>query len=217
MSLTAGEKITRVDDAYLRLKEAIRSSDLAPNEQLTEPEIAGRLGMSRTPVREALIRLTSDGLVKLIPRHGALILPVSKKDMEEIYDILSVLEPAAAYKLAERRPSAEVLKPLYESVQNMQKAVEAEDLEAWAQADDAFHTLFLELQGNSRIVAMVSVLYDQAHRARVMTLNKRKMPVQSTREHSDILQALSDGDPQRAHDLFKNHRERAAKELLALM
>ncbi len=211
------EKTTRVDDAYLRLKQAIRSSALSPNEQLTEPEIANRLGMSRTPVREALIRLSSDGLVRLIPRRGALILPVSKRDMEEIYDILMALEPAAAAKLAERKPSEKELAPLREAVEAMEAAIEGGNLLDWAEADDRFHDAFLKLQGNGRIIAMVTILNDQAHRARMLTLSSRSMPVQSTREHREILNNLSSGNASGARDAFQKHRQRAALELLALM
>ncbi len=217
MTSELSEKKTRVDDAYLRLKQAIRSSALSPNEQLTEPEIASRLGMSRTPVREALIRLSSDGLVRLIPRRGALILPVSKQDMEEIYDILMALEPAAAAKLAARNPSEAELAPLRQAVEAMEAAIDAGELTQWAEADDQFHDAFLKLQGNGRIVEMVSTLNDQAHRARMMTLNARPIPVQSTKEHREILDNLSSGNAQGARDAFERHRRRAAQELLALM
>ena len=96
----AAPKATRVSDAYDRLKAEILLGRMPPGFQAPEPEIALRLGMSRTPVREALIRLEAEGLVQLIPRRGARVLPVRAEDMREIYAILTALEPEAAAALS---------------------------------------------------------------------------------------------------------------------
>ena len=117
------EKSSRVNDAYLRLKEEIRSNDMPPGFQAPEPEIAERLGMSRTPVREALIRLEAEGLVELIPRRGARVLPIRTEDMKEIYEILTALEPDAAAALAARNPSPEALQPLIQATDEMEQAL----------------------------------------------------------------------------------------------
>ena len=111
-------KNTRVTDAYVRLKNEIRENRLPPGFQAPEPEIAERLGMSRTPVREALIRLEAEGLVELIPRRGARVMPISPTDMAEIYDLLTALEPLAARLVANRKPTAEELKPLKQAIED---------------------------------------------------------------------------------------------------
>ena len=204
-------------EAYERLKHDIRQNILPPGHQDTEPEYAARLGMSRTPVREALIRLEADGLVQLIPRRGARVLPVSPDDMEDIYEILTALEPAAAAKLAGTRPSAHTLAPLREAYLAMEAALSQDDLDAWADADDLFHRRMLELHGNKRMLEYVKTLFDQAHRARMITLHMREKPVQSTREHKQILEALEAGKSQLVEEIFREHRERARRELLALL
>ncbi len=204
-------------EAYERLKHDIRQNILPPGFQRTEPEYAERLGMSRTPVREALIRLEADGLVKLIPRRGARVLPVSARDMEDIYEILTALEPAAAASLAKSRPDAEALSPLREAYVAMKQALDAEDLDAWAEADDLFHRILLEMHGNERLLGFVQNLYDQAHRARIITLRLREWPVKSTQEHEQILLALEAGDPVLAETVFRQHRERTCRELLAIL
>ncbi len=211
------EKTSRVSDAYLRLKEEIRSNDMPPGFQAPEPEIAARLGMSRTPVREALIRLEAEGLVELIPRRGARVLPIRTEDMKEIYEILTALEPDAAAALAERKPSPEDLQPLIQATDEMEQALKDEDLDAWAAADDRFHIHLLELHGNGRLQAFVGALYDQAHRARIVTLRLRALPVKSTQEHREILERLAAGDADGTRKIFRQHRERAAKELLTLL
>lgn len=207
----------RSSEAYERLKQDIRQNVLPPGYQDTEPEYAARLGMSRTPVREALIRLEADGLVQLIPRRGARVLPVNLEDMEDIYEILTALEPAAAAKLARTRPSADALAPLRQAYLAMETALDSNDLDAWADADDLFHRRLLELHGNKRLLDFVATLFDQAHRARIITLHMRDKPVKSTQEHKDILEALEAGQAQRVEEIFREHRERARRELLSLL
>ncbi len=210
-------KSSLVSDAYSHLKEEIRTNRLPPGYQAPEPEIALRLGMSRTPVREALIRLEAEGLVELIPRRGARVLPISAEDMKEIYEILTALEPEAAASVAARGPSNADLAPLESAAKDMEAALEADDLDAWAEADDQFHSILLQINGNGRMHAFVTSLYDQAHRARIITLRLRDRPVRSTEEHRMILDRLRNGDVDGTRAIFREHRERAARELLAIL
>lgn len=215
--MPASTKTTRVGDAYTQLKEEIRSNRMPPGFQAPEPEIAARLGMSRTPVREALIRLEAEGLVQLIPRRGARVLPILASDMHEIYEILTALEPEAAANLAERGPSDAELRPLIEANDDMESALLAGDLDAWAEADDRFHHALLRLHGNRRMTEFVSSLYDQVHRARIVTLRLRELPVRSTEEHRQIVERLRAGDAEGTRAVFRAHRERAAAELLGIL
>ena len=210
-------KQTLVDSAYERLKREILENRLPSGFQAPEPEIALRLGMSRTPVREALIRLEADGLVELVPRRGVRVLPVSPDDMREIYEILTALEPEAAARIARTRPDFSQLKPLFDATMDMERAIAASDLDAWARADDLFHRRLLELNNNKRLNAMVNNLYDQAHRARMITLRLRDLPVRSTEDHREILEQMAAGHADRVRDLFRDHRERAASELLSIL
>lgn len=214
---TGTVRASRVNDAYARLKDEILSNRLLPGFQAPEPEIAERLGMSRTPVREALIRLQAEGLVELIPRRGARILPVLASDMQEIYEILTALEPHAAAELAKRALTEEDLAPLELATQEMETALTQGSLEEWADADDRFHRSLLHLHGNERLCAITSSLFDQAHRARMVTLRLRKAPVRSTQEHRQILTHLRNGDAKKVKSVFHAHRERAARELLHIL
>ena len=208
---------TRVADAYARLKDEIRTNRLPAGFQAPEPEIAIRLGMSRTPVREALIRLEAEGLVELAPRRGVRVLPVQADDMREIYEILTALEPDAAASLAARKPSQEDLAPLEMATSAMEHALANGDLDEWAEADDRFHRTLLELQGNRRLRNVVTALYDQAHRARIVTMRLRETPQKSTEEHRAILHNLQRGNAEETRRVFRQHRERAAKELLGIL
>ena len=219
MGITVSEaaKTTRVEDAYDRLKAEILENRMPPGFQATEPEIALRLGMSRTPVREALLKLESDGLVELIPRRGARVLPISAEDMAEIYEILTALEPEAAAQLAKSGLERSAFGKLKSATSDMEKALKKDDLDAWAEADDRFHRKLLALHGNKRLSSFVTNLFDQAHRARMMTLRLRAKPVRSTEDHREILDAIIAGEAGSARRLFRKHRENAAAELLGIL
>lgn len=206
-----------VHDAYKRLKQEIRSNRLPPGFHGTEPEMAERLGMSRTPLREALVLLEADGLVEMKPRRGIYILPILPQDMKDIYEILTAIEPEAAANLAERKLNETQLKPLIEATQQMEQALEIDDLEAWAEADDTFHKELLKLHGNQRLLSIASLLFDQAHRVRVITLRMREKPYLSTSEHKTVVEHIMNGDVENARDVYREHRQRAGAELIAIL
>ncbi len=207
---------TLVDAAYGQIRRRILDNLWPPGHRALEQEVALALGMSRTPVREALVRLQSEGLVEVVPRHGMRVLPVSPNDMREIYEILTALECMAAELLARSRPSDAQLKPLVDATDAMERALAADDLDAWAAADERFHALLVELAGNRLLQAAVMNHWDRAHRARLFTLRLRPKPVSSTREHRQLVERLRAADAEGAARVNRSHRERASGELLAL-
>jgi DNA-binding GntR family transcriptional regulator len=206
-----------VDAAYQALRQRILDNVYPPGHQALEQALAQALGISRTPLREALIRLQQEGLVEVIPRHGMRVLPVSPGDMRQIYEILAALESMAAELAARRRPSAAELAPLEQASRDMAKALKADDLEAWAEADERFHRHLVELSGNRLLVDTVLNFWDRAHRVRRMTLRLRPKPVHSTKEHTALVERIRAGDAAGANDVNRAHRERASKELLGLL
>jgi DNA-binding GntR family transcriptional regulator len=203
--------------AYVAMRRNILDNVWTVGFQATEIEIAELLGMSRTPVREALMRLQQEGLIKVTPRHGMRVLPVSPEDMKQIYQILTSLESTAAELVAARGLSAEELKPLRRASEAMDEALAADDLDAWAQADEQFHTHLLDLCGNEMLRSVVLNFWDRAHRARMVTLRIRPKPVNSTKEHGALVSAIRRGDVAKAGALQRAHRERAGEELLGLL
>ncbi len=205
-----------VDAAYERMRRRILDNVWPPGHRALEQEVALELGMSRTPVREALVQLQNEGLVEVIPRHGMRVLPVSPTDMREIYQILTALECMAAELLALRKPSDAQLQPLMDASAAMDLALKADDLDAWARADESFHAQLLELAGNRQLQATVLNYWDRAHRARMFTLRLRPKPVNSTQEHGQLVDCLRRGDADGAAQVNRAHRERANRELLAI-
>ena len=205
-----------VDSAYEQIRRRILDNAWPPGHRALEQEVALALGMSRTPVREALARLRNEGLVEIIPRHGMRVLPVSATDMQEIYQILTALECMAAELLAARKPGAKELEPLVVATKAMDKALKADDLEAWAGADEQFHRHLVDLAGNRQLQATALNYWDRAHRARMFSLRLRPKPVNSTQEHMQMVERLRAGDAEGAARVTRAHRERARHELVAI-
>ncbi len=203
--------------AYEELKRRILDNELAAGFQAMETEIADMLDMSRTPVREALIRLSNEGLVEVRPRHGMRVLPVSAEDMREIYQILTALESSAAALLAKQGVTPEQSGQLRQSVQDMDEALHREDLHAWAAADQRFHWLLVEFCGNRRLQAIVGNYMDQSRRVRMLTLKLRDKPTGSNIDHAALVDAIEKRDPDLAWQVHHQHREKAGRMLVGLL
>lgn len=219
-SVEKGEKRTSlVDDAYAAMRAAIRDASFAPGYQASEQEIALRLGMSRTPVHEAAIRLQEDGLVRVLPRKGILILALAPDDVREIYDVIIAMEGRAAELIA-ALPDAERLaaaRDLDVQTDSMAEAHARGDLPAWGESDGAFHAALIEHAGNGRMIRIVQTVNDQSHRARMLTLNLRRGLDASIAEHRQIAMAVRTGKSADALKAARSHRIRARDELLPIL
>jgi len=205
------------ESAYRTMRQRILDNVWPPGFRALEQELALELGMSRTPVREALIRLQNEGLVEVVPRHGVSVLPVSADDMRDIYEMLTALESTAAELAVRRRPGEAQLKPLLHASREMRRALKADDLEAWAAADESFHRHLVALSGNRLLIDAVQNCWDRAHRARMVTLRMRPKPTHSTHEHMEVVEKIRAGDARAAFEVHRAHRERGGRELLAIL
>ncbi|WP_171233619.1 GntR family transcriptional regulator [Ruegeria sp. HKCCA4812] len=209
--------LSNTQRAVRDLRRMILSGELAAGTDHLESELAETLGMSRTPIREAALMLESKGLLEMRPRKGVRILPVSSDDMREIYDILTELESLAAQRAAEAGYSDDELAILAGSIAKMDQAIEAEDLEAWAEADELFHQELVRLGGNKRVEAIVAMMSDQVRRARATTLFIRPLPVKSNEDHRVVFQAISEGRPDVARERHREHRLQAKTMLCGIL
>ena len=206
-----------VDKAYKIIRQRILDNVYPAGYRALEQDFADQLGLSRTPVREALLKLQAEGLVEVIPRHGARVLPVSPDDMREIYEMLTALEPMAAELVARKKLGPEDLQPLIEASRGMTAALKADNLDAWAESDERYHRYLIALAGNRLLSDTLQGLWDRAHRARMVTLRLRPKPVNSTKEHYAIVEAIRAGDSKKAAQLYRAHRQRGSRELLAIL
>jgi DNA-binding GntR family transcriptional regulator len=178
-----------------------------------EREIAEILGMSRTPVREALVRLEMEGWIRLIPRRGFIVSPIVAEDLQQIYEIVEVLDGVAG-RLATGRATSEQLDHLGFLIQEQKKALENDDLTTWTDLDDQFHSYIIDLAENPRLRGIMDSQSDQLYRARLYTIKYRPKPTRSITEHTAILAIMRAADPEAVQMMLKSHRHRAHIEIL---
>lgn len=206
-----------VDQVYHDMQNRILNNVWATGHRALEQELAEELGVSRTPIREALARLQRDGLVKVIPRHGMMVLPISLKDIQEIHHILTSLEGLAVEQAASRKLTARELDSLEKSIQKMDAAHERSDIKAWAQADELFHCALVELSGNRILTEVIDNFWGRAQRARLTMLSLRTSTEESAKEHTRLVEAIRHGDSVLAREILESHRKRGIKDLTKLM
>ncbi|MEQ8848952.1 GntR family transcriptional regulator [Botrimarina sp.] len=156
---------SRTSEAYVRLRERITTGQLAPGAVVSEASLAKELGLSRTPIGEALRRLSQDGLVEQVPRYGTIVREITPAELEELFEIREALEGMAASKAADRiTPTAlEELGGLCGTIENElhraetsgETRLEGEALRRFLSADLAFHMLIIASAGNSRLTELI--------------------------------------------------------------
>lgn len=202
--------------AYMALRWAIRDLRLGPGQMVREREAVDALEMSRTPVREALVRLENEGWVRLVPRHGFVVTPLVADDLEQIYEVVEGLD-GVAVALATGRSHAGELEQFDRLISEQEEALETDDVVTWADLDARFHRRIVHLSGNARLGEIMDNQDDQLYRARLFTINLRPKPTRSVDEHRAILSAMRNGDAARARELLEAHRRRGREEILRVV
>lgn len=203
--------------AYREIRRQILDGEMPAGFQITEQDLAERLQISRTPTREALLRLEAEGLIEIWPRHGMRVKHISVDDVREIYEILTALESVAAGLAARRKPSPTMLNAMRRSIADMDAALARDDLREWAASDERFHRLLAEASGNERLVEVVDTYFGQAHRLRMMTLRLRPAPSGSNRDHEAVVEAIASQNAEEAERIHRQHREQSGRMLIALL
>jgi len=189
-----------------RLRDAIVAGGLPPKTRLMEPELAKRLSVSRTPLREAIRQLEAEGLLTTIPRVGTFVTEVTQRDLEDIYAIRAVLEGLAARQAAENPDPA--AGPSLRAIL-AELAEKTADHRAYHQAAGRFHEAVSALSGNQRLQAMYHALAHQVARLRTLSLAVGRRPEVSLREHRRIASEILRGRGAEAERLMRAHIEGA--------
>lgn len=201
------------DFAYERLKDAIRYADLTPGQPLSENRISKTLGISRTPVREALQLLAQEGLVEIIPGR---VVTVASRSIREVLDVLQIrllLEPDLV-RLATEAISDSQLEVLWDSLHKMETAVDEEDRATWSKSDTVWHEILSEACPNELLGELVLQMRNRIHRYANIDHKLRMQQLRNgTSEHREIVQAIADKDAQKAEMLMREHIENLRKNL----
>jgi DNA-binding GntR family transcriptional regulator len=190
--------------AYQQIKDSILDRTHPGGALLTEGELAELVGVSRTPVREALLRLEADGLVRLYPKKGALVLPVSAEEIADVLETRELVETHTAVRAVERADA--VLPELRDRLDDMRAARAAGDTVAFTTADRAFHRAVVAAAGNAVLTGLYDSLRDRQLRMGVEYVHSGPERMdRAVAEHEQILAALTAGDRERVRRSVHRH------------
>jgi DNA-binding GntR family transcriptional regulator len=192
------------EQAQQVIRASILAGELAAGEIYSASTLAERLGVSPTPVREAMLELTNGGLVEPVRNRGFRVLTADEADLDEISQLRLMLEVPSMRIVAERA-SDQQLHGFRDIVEQIEATAAAADVAGFLLADRAFHLGMLELTGNRRLVRLVAQLRDQTRIAGITALAREGDLAKSAAEHRDILDALEERDADKAQQLMKRH------------
>ncbi|HHW14958.1 MAG TPA: GntR family transcriptional regulator [Firmicutes bacterium] len=193
--------------AYEEIRRRIVSCRLMPGQVLSEQALAEELGMSRTPIREALVQLAQESLVRLAPRRGAFVAEISAQDIIEIFELREALETWVIRKVAGRIPQEKLQE--FEAIFRQSNLAFMAENERFAGVDDNFHTYLVNLAGNRRCQALFLNLQDQNQRIRILSTLQPGRLEATFAEHLSIVMALRQGDAEQAVAAMTAHLRNA--------
>ncbi len=220
---------TLAQKAYHELRERLRTGKLPPGTRLVNRTLAAELGFSFTPLREAISRLSSEGLVEHIPGSGAFVRRLERQDLAQLYDLRATLEPYAAAEAAKHISAVELegLQQVCEELESVKlhllerkpKAATARNRQAWLRAEERFHELLIEAARNPWLTKMavelrlVSLVFaSQLEDAKLLTYQVAR---RTCKEHALLLELLGKRDAPAAHDWMKAHILRGRTHVLS--
>lgn len=201
---------------YESLRDAIVNQVLKPGERLMEMDLADEMGVSRTPVREAIRKLELEGYVVMIPRKGAYVAGLSIKDINEVFEIRGALESLAA-GLAAQRATEKEIEEMELNLAMESSHFESSDLLKTIEVDTKFHELIFNASRNSRLLIMVKELREQVQRFRTTTLAVPGRMKFALDEHREIVEAIANRDVEAAQRAAREHIESAEAALLEVI
>jgi len=210
-------KRTRLaDEAAQALREAILTEEMASGTRLRQVQLATQLGISRTPLREALMKLEQEGLIELLPGGGLRVTVLNLDEAVELYDVREVLDGLAA-RLAAQRIDEQGIRNLERHLVRMKACLTGHDAHTWFVAHVAFHDGIFRASGNGRLQALSSVVRLSIQRFHPVLLATPNRLAEAYQEHDDIFEAVRAHDPEAAERLARAHIARAKEIALKAM
>ena len=202
--MTMDEYLPLRDVVFNTLRKAILRGESKPGERLMEIALANRLGVSRTPVREAIRMLEQEGLVIMIPRKGAQVAQITMKDLNDVLEVRLGLEELAM-QFACKRITQEEIGEMKQALEEIERLQEAEDVTALAEADVAFHDIIYKATDNKRLNQIINNVREQMYRYRVEYLKDSRTRGTLLKEHREIYEAVAGRDEERAKACIRCH------------
>ncbi len=202
------------NQVYDILKKRIILREIEPGKKINEEELAESLGVSRTPIRETLVRLEHEGIVRIIPRRGAFVVSQSNKEVIDLLQVREVLE-GLVVRLATENMERELFDHLRRCLKEISSTDERDDrLLKYTPADVQFHALLLEACNNPLLKSMMETVNSHLQMVRLRTVALPGRPEQTVREHYEILEAIEQGNPILAEKSMRKHVESVRRDVL---
>ena len=202
--VTMNEYLPLRDVVFNTLRRAILRGELKPGERLMEIQLANKLGVSRTPIREAIRKLELEGLVLMIPRKGAEVAEITEKNLRDVLEVRCALEELAV-QLACERIDKRGIKELHTAADRFRDVLGSDDITQIAQADEAFHDVIFTATDNERLIQLLNNLREQMYRYRIEYLKKKECYPQLLGEHEAIISAIERHDKEKATRITGQH------------
>lgn len=215
-NINTSEYLPLRDVVFNTLRDAILTGKLVPGERLMENQLADKLGVSRTPVREALRMLELENLVELVPRKGAQVLDMSEKDIVNILEVRSALEGLAT-QLACKKMSAEDLQQLKKLEADFERAVADNDVELFVDIDEDFHDLIFSSTGNDKLIYIFKNLRIQLYRYRMAQAKNDTSMSTIVAHHKNIIRAIENREAEEGAAIAQGHIKYQTESILRYM
>jgi len=205
------------EDVYEAIKKRLGDKGLKPGTRIKEEQLAEELGVSRTPVREAINKLEREGLVEIIPRYGTFVANLFPEDVEEIYDLRGALEGLAIrlnFLKLDKEKFEEKLLEIAEFHRKCEEYVEKGNLEPFIKADIAFHNFLVRASQNHRLIQIMNNLNAQIQLGRMESFSVPGRARKSLKEHEEIINAMLQGDVNKAEKSIRKHCMNIKKNVL---
>ena len=202
------------DVVFKTLRQGILTGELKPGERLMEIHLANKLGVSRTPIREAIRKLELEGLVTMIPRRGAEVAQITEKSMKDVLEVRRTLDALSA-ELACERITEEDEEELKKACQAFEDAVKTKDTKAIAKADVAVHDIIAKATGNQRLIQLINNLAEQMYRYRFEYIKDASQHERIIDEHRIIYESIVKKDKEAAAQMAKVHIDNQEKAVIA--
>lgn len=202
------------DVVFNTLRKAILTGQLRPGERLMEVHLANKLGVSRTPIREAIRKLELEGLVIMIPRRGAEVAQITEKSLKDVLEVRRTLD-VLSVELACERISDEGKAQLRAACEAFEKATKGKDASVIAKADVKLHDIIVEATGNQRLKQLVNNLSEQMYRYRFVYIKDESQHEKLIAEHREIYEGILVGDKERAAAAAGMHIDNQEKSIIS--
>lgn len=204
LQVNSDEYLPLRDVVFNTLRQAILTGEMKPGERLMEIHLANKLGVSRTPIREAIRKLELEGLVIMIPRRGAEVAQITWKNLKDVLEVRKALD-VLAIELACERMTEEELQKLYRACEIFKETTKTGDLRKIAETDVTLHDIIVISTGNNRLVQLVNNLSEQMYRYRFEYIKDISQHERLIKEHNDIYESILNRDRKSAADAVRRH------------